>query len=357
MSGQHLHNSSTRQSILEEDTVSVLRASLPWREIDNATVLVTGAAGFLASHIVETLLAMRQCLGYGPKQVVGIVRNIAAARQRFATHHGRDDFLLVAGDVADPNLAVDQPVDVIIHAASPATPKVYLTDPVGVMDANLQGMRNMLAMARHHKSRLLFVSSGEVYGRTATVPTSEADYGYLDLGSVRSCYGEAKRAAEVMGVAWAHQYGMHVGIVRPFHTYGPGVALNDGRVFADFVRDIVSGRDIVMRSEGTAIRAFCYVADAIEGFFTVLLQGSSGEAYNIGNDNAALSVADLAHLLVDLFPDKQLKVIKDLTPRTDNYAASPIDRNIPSIAKARALGWEPRTNPRAGFLRMINSYL
>ena len=354
--GSHPVLGDARRQVVAEDIAAILRADLPWDMLADANVLVTGAGGFLASYLVETLLAMRSRLGFGPARVVGLVRNIAAAERRYAEHCDRDDLQLLHGDVADPALAVPGRLDVIIHAASPATPRVYLTDPVGVLDANLQGMRAMLALARRDNARLLFVSSGEVYGQTPVVPTAEDDYGYLDLQAVRSCYGEAKRAAEVMGVAWAHQYGLHVGIVRPFHTYGPGVALDDGRVFADFVADVIAGRDIVMRSEGTSVRAFCYVADAIEGFFAVLLNGASGTAYNIGNEDAALSIAELAELLVGLFPDKRLHVVRDLTPRGTEYAASPIDRNIPSIARARTLGWEPRVAPREGFFRMVRSY-
>ncbi|MCH2239363.1 MAG: NAD-dependent epimerase/dehydratase family protein [Blastomonas sp.] len=349
-------NGVAHREIVSEDILSILQAQLPWRELEGATILVTGAGGFLASYFVETLLAMQSKFGFGPRQIVGLVRNLDAAEQRFAAHRDRDELCLLKGDVTDSSVAWHSSLDFIVHAASPATPKTYLTNPAGVIDANLMGMRNMLALADRHKSRVLFVSSAEVYGQVETIPIAEADYGYLDLESVRSCYGEAKRAAEVMGVAWAHQFGIHVSIVRPFHTYGPGVALDDGRVFADFVSDIVFGRDIVMRSEGTAVRAFCYVADAIEGFFTVLLKGASGAAYNIGNQNAALSIAELAELLVGLFPEKRLKVVKDETPREASYAVSPVAKNIPAIDKARALGWEPRVGPREGFLRMVTSY-
>jgi UDP-glucuronate decarboxylase len=347
--------SSTLRQILDEDAASVLRAPLPWEELKEATVLVTGAGGFLASSLVEALLAMRHVHGFGPRCIFGLVRNAASARRRYSDHRDRDDLQLIEGDVGDPALSLPA-VDIIVHAASPATPRVYLVDPVGVIDANLRGMRAMLALARRDGAQLLFVSSGEVYGQTATVPTGETDYGYLDLETVRSCYGEAKRAAEVMGVAWAHQYGLHVGIVRPFHTYGPGVALDDGRVFADFVADVVAGRDIVMRSEGTAVRAFCYVSDAVEGFFTVLHKGRSGMAYNIGNETAALSISALADLLAGLYPEKGLSVRRELASRGMDYAPSPIDRNIPSIDRARALGWEPSIGPEEGFARMVRSY-
>jgi UDP-glucuronate decarboxylase len=343
-------------AIVEVDIATILDTSLPWERLADTSVLVTGAAGFLATYMVETLLAMRERLGFGPRRVIGLVRSISRAEQRYARHLGRSDFCLLESDVADPALRISEPVDVIIHAASPATPRVYRTDPVAVLDANLQGMRTMLAVARRDKASLLFISSGEVYGQARVVPTGESDYGYLDLADVRSCYGEAKRAAEVMGVAWAHQFDVAVRIVRPFHTYGPGVALDDGRVFADFVGDVLAGRDIVMRSGGSAVRAFCYIADAVAGFFTVLFKGERAAAYNIGSDTSALTIADLAQLLAALFPEKGLKVVQDLTPRGTSYANSPIDQNVPAIDRARALGWAPRVTPEEGFRRMVQSY-
>lgn len=347
---------STLRRIVDEDVATILRTDLPWHALDGAVVLITGAGGFLPSYMVETLLAMREQLGFGPKTVFGLVRNHESARRRFVDHVNRTDLILLQGDVRDPLPPVAAAADVIIHAASPATPRIYMSDPTGVLDANLLGTRAMLEAARVTGARALFVSSGEVYGSTDTVPTGEEDYGYLDLAAVRTCYGEAKRAAEAMCVAWAHQHGVHVSIVRPFHTYGPGVALDDGRVFADFVADIIDGRDIVMRSEGTATRAFCYVGDAVAGFFSVLLVGGSGVAYNVGNPGATLSIAELAQLLVELVPEKKLKVIRDLAPRSDGYAVSPIDCNAPAITRARSLGWEPHTTPQEGFMRMIRSY-
>lgn len=346
----------THRRIVAEDTGAILQAALPWRMLEDASILVTGAGGFLASYIVETLLAMRRELGFGPKMVSGMVRNIEAANRRYADHSGRTDFRLFKADVAEYPPTITPSVDFIIHAASLATPKAYLVDPAGVLDANLQGMRAMLTLARRDNSRILFVSSGEVYGQAEIVPTAENDYGYVDIQAVRSCYAEAKRAAETMGVAWAHQFGLHVGIVRPFHTYGPGVSLNDGRVFADFVADVLADRDIVMRSDGTAVRAFCYVADATEGFFTVLLKGENATAYNIGNAAAALSISELADMLVALFPEKKLRIIRDLAPRGTEYAPSPINRNIPCIDRVRALGWAPRVMPEEGFSRMVRSY-
>ena len=352
---RHLIATPARRRVVAEDVVRILDADLPWGDLDGKVILISGANGFLATYLIEAMLGMRAALGVGPARMIGIVRTRANAEARFAHHAGRDDLLFIEASVED-NFAVDGPVDFIVHAASPASSRFYLTDPVGVMKANLDGTRNLLDLARCKNSRFLFVSSGEVYGQTERVPTGEADYGFLEPATVRSCYGESKRAGETMCVCWGHQYGLQVSIVRPFHTYGPGLALDDGRVFADFVADIVAGRDIVVRGDGLATRAFCYVTDAIAGFLTILLKGETATPYNIGNQDAEISMKDLAETLVGLFPAKGLKVAFDTSERTSAYAVSPIARNAPDITRARKLGWSPTTTIPEGFARMVKSY-
>jgi len=188
------------------------------------------------------------------------------------------------------------------------------------------------------------------------IPTRETDYGYIDPTSVRSCYQESKRMGETMCVSWYHQYGVPVKIVRPFHTYGPAMSLTDGRVFADFVADVAGNHDIVMKSDGSAVRAFCYIADAVAGFFTVLLMGQNGQAYNIGNENGRISILDLAKVLVGLFPEKALRIVADTSAPQTGYLKSSISVNCPDISKARALGWEPHTGIEQGFRRTIESF-
>ena len=153
-----------------------------------------------------------------------------------------------------------------------------------------------------------------------------------------------------MCVSWFRQYGVPASIVRPFHTYGPGMRLDDGRVFADFVADIVHGRDLVVKSDGSARRPFCYLSDAVGGFFTVLLKGEPGEAYNVGNDRSEISIRGLAELLVSLFPDKGLRV------RIEGYQETSVVRVCPDISRIRGLGWNPGTSLEQGFLRTVWSY-
>lgn len=261
-------------------------------------------------------------------------------------------------DVVAP-LAYPGPIDYIIHAASQASPKYFGVDPAGTVLANTRGTLNLLALGVEKEVKsFLFFSSGEVYGQVdpLKIPIKENDFGYVDPTDIRSCYAEGKRAGETMCVAWHHQYGVPAKIVRPFHTYGPGMQLNDGRVFADFVRDILQGHDIIMKGEGRAVRPFCYLADATAGFFTVLLKGEDANAYNIGNNKAEISIADLADTLVRLFPERKLRVIRQNRTLDQGYLESPISRNCPDISKVSRLGWTPSTTVEEGFARTIRSY-
>ena len=237
-----------------DDLQRLANADLPWDLLAGKSLLVSGGAGFLGSYLVRALLLAnrRHALGL---RLLCLVRQCARAQQRL--HAWLDDpaLTLFEHDLQHP-LTHDLPVaDWIIHGASQASPKFYGSDPVGTLLANTSGTHHLLQHAQRSQSqRFLFFSSGEVYGQPAQAqqPIGETDYGYLDPMQVRSCYAESKRLGETLCVAWAHQYGLHTSVVRPFHTYGPGMALDDGRVFADFVADVVAARDIVLHSDGLA---------------------------------------------------------------------------------------------------------
>ena len=291
-------------------------------------------------------------------RVIGLARNREKARRRFAHLLDRQDFAIVIQDVTAP-ATVPVPCDFIIHGASQASPKYYGSDPVGTLAANSLGTYNLLSFARDCRSEgFLFMSSGDVYGEVdpANIPNGENAYGYLDPTLVRSCYGESKRMGETMCAAFNHQFGVPTKIVRPGHTYGPGFALDDGRVFADFVANIVRREDIVMKSDGSARRAFCYLADAVLAFFTVLLKGERGQAYNVGNESCEISVGELAKLLVNLFPERGLSARFDTRPAPAGYIQSTSHRGSLDTSKLRGLGWRPTTNLADGFKRTVMSF-
>lgn len=350
--------SSKRNPIIEEDVARIAASDLPWRQFSGKSILIAGANGLLPAYTVETLTYLNEVDASMRCRVIGLARNREKAESRFAHLLGRPDFSLLIQDVCSP-VAIEDKVDFIVHAASQASPKYYGKDPVGTLSANTLGTHNLLLLARNRGvESFLFLSSGDVYGRVedSKIPTREDWYGYLDPAEVRSCYGESKRLGETMCVAWHHQYGVPAKMVRPTHTYGPGMALDDGRVFADFVANVVRREDIVLRSQGTARRAFCYLADATLAFFTVLLKGKAGQAYNVGNEDCEISVRQLAEILAGLFPERKLGV-RFLPGFTESgYIQSKIDRGSLDTSKIRELGWRPTTGIEEGFRRTIVSF-
>jgi dTDP-glucose 4,6-dehydratase len=188
------------------------------------------------------------------------------------------------------------------------------------------------------------------------VRLNETSYGALDPTVVRTCYAEGKRFGEALCTAWFHEYRLPTYIVRPFHTYGPGLQPDDGRVFADFAFNVIRGENIVMTSDGSARRAFCYVTDAIAGFFTVLLTGNAATAYNVANSAADLSLIEFAELLINLYPEKRLVVERRKRPSGSTYVPSSFSSVLPDTSRLAALGWCASVDPLTGFRRMIEAY-
>lgn len=351
-------NHQDTNPIISSDIRTIASTALDWSQLKQKVILITGGSGFLASYLVKSLLTANDLHGLG-LQIICIARRQQSVNQRLAGFLSHPGLRVILHDISEP-LPPDFPAsDIIIHSASQASPKYYGVDPVGTLMANAAGTMYLLNHACKYKSsHFLFFSSGEVYGsqNNPGLLITESDYGYLDSMQVRSCYAESKRIGETMCAAWSHQHGLHTSVVRPFHTYGPGMALDDGRVFADFVADVVHGRDIVLKSDGLATRPFCYIADASLGFLIVLMKGNSAEAYNVANPSAEISMKDLAYTLAGLYPERGIGV-KFESPDADNsYLKSPVLRSCPSIAKVIKLGWEPSVGIKEGFARTIQAY-
>lgn len=348
----------TANLIIKEDLMTIYNSNIDWTQFFNTTTLITGANGFLPAYIVESLLYLNFINPKNNVKIICLVRSIDNARIRFADYVEDSNIEFIVQDVSD-SINLTKKVDYIIHAASQASPKFYGIDPVGTLKANVLGTMNLLNFAKNNKIKsFLYFSSGEVYGELESeqIPMKEDTYGYINPTNVRSCYAESKRMGENICVSYHHQFGVAAKIVRPFHTYGPKMKLDDGRVYADFVSDILNGQDICMHSDGTAARAFCYLTDATVGFLKILLEGKNGEAYNVGNPNEEHSILELAEMLVTLYPEKGLKVIKQLNKDNNNYLKSPLKRNSPNISKISELNWSPLVSIKDGFERTIESY-
>ena len=346
-----------RNSIVENDLEFIINSDNIWNSLEGKNILISGASGFLPSYMVETILYLNETRFNDKTNIFAVVRNEEKALKRFSNYRDRKELKFIIQDVCNP-LNINDEIHYIIHAASQASPKFYKKDPVGTLSPNIIGTHNLLEMAREKNVKgFLFFSSGEVYGEIeeSMIPTKEKNYGYVDPQDIRSSYVESKRMGETMCISWFKQYRVPAKIVRPFHTYGPGMNLNDGRIFADFVYNLLKREDVVIKSDGKAVRAFCYLADATAGFFTVLLKGKNGEAYNVGNDKCEINIIELAKKLVNLFPEYKLRVVLEKRQNSD-YLESKIVRSCPDTFKISSIGWKPKYSIEEGFKRTIKSF-
>ncbi len=338
-------------AVIARDLDEILDRDLPWSELAGCSVLVTGASGMLPSYAVYTLLALNDRHGLGIT-VHGLVRNGEKARRLLADILDRPDFHLVVQDVSAP-LELDGPVDYVIHGASAARPALHGSQPVSTIKANLLGTFNLLDLCVEKGSRgFVLMSSAEVYGAQAleTELIDEQSYGGFDILNPRACYAEGKRAAETICVTYQAQYGITCRAVRFGHIYGPGMALDDGRVQADFAANVVNGKDIVLNSDGSGVRTYTYVADAIAGMFYALLRGDQ-VAYNVADPAGLVSIRRLAELFTEVHPERGLRL--RFSNESDERSYSLTKKQGLDSAKLAALGWSPVVDLPAGLHRMV----
>ena len=347
-------------TIIQEDLEKIINfKAVDWKFFQGKTVLISGANGMLPSYMVETLLYLNEKCDYHVK-VVALVRNLEKAHKCFSEHIQNTALEFLVQDVAEP-IKYKGDIHFIVHAASQAAPSYYGVDPVGTFKANTLGTINMLELAKEkHVEGFLYFSTGAVYGNVSNESALlvEDKQGCVNTLDVRNCYAESKRAGENACICYYYQYGVPVKIVRIFHTFGPKVNLNDGRVFSDFCKNILNNQDIVLKSDGLAKRPFCYVADAVIAYFMVLLHGEVAKAYNVGGDQAhEISIKDLSEMLVNLYPERNLKLVYDINPNDITYAKmrTPQQQIIPDLSRIQSLGWTQSYSVRDCFDRTIRA--
>lgn len=339
--------------VITADVAEIVGRALPWEQLSGSTVLVTGASGMLPSYCVYTLLALNDRFGAGIT-VHGLVRNEGKARHILAGVLDRPEFHLVVQDVSAP-VELDGPLDFVIHGASAARPALHGADPVGTMRANLLGTLNLLDLCVAKGTRgFVLMSSAEVYGAqpAGTELIDEQSYGGFDILNPRACYSEGKRAAETISAVYQAQHGIRARIARFGHVYGPGMALDDGRVQADFAANVVAGKDIVLNSDGTSMRTYTYVGDAVAGMFYALLLGPE-TAYNVADPAGFVSIRELARLFTEVRPERglQLRFTNDIDAR----AYSLVKGQGLDSKRLLDLGWAPVVSLRVGLDRMVSN--
>jgi UDP-glucuronate decarboxylase len=358
------------QQLLDED-LSEIGADLAeeFDRMSGGRLLITGGGGFLGYYLVQSVLYWNRGRSplIPPIDVTVYDNYMRGVPAWLEGLRSEPHLQVVRHDMIRPLPKGLGHFDWIIHAAGIASPIHYRAQPLKCIDANINGLRHLLdygvaeAAAGRPLRGFLFYSSSEIYGDPdpRAIPTPETYPGNVSCTGPRACYDESKRFGETLCVTFARQHGLPVKIARPFNNYGPGLKIDDGRVIADFARDVLAGRDIVMRSDGRPTRTFCYATDAIAGYYKALVRGGPGEPYNIGIDRPEISMAQLAELTVAaagrLFGYRG-KVTRQASAEADYLVDNP-NRRCPLIDKARReLGYAPRVLVEDGIARALTWY-
>ncbi len=339
-----------------------------FRQMAGKNLLIVGGAGFLGYYLVQSVLHWNQGVQNSDRIRLTIYDSYIRGVPPWLTKLRANEALsLVRHDITKPMPEGAGDFQYLIHAASIASPAYYRKHPIETIDANVTGFRNLLEYCRRQQDAgrrvdgLLYFSSSEIYGDPTpdNIPTPETYRGNVSCTGPRACYDEAKRFCETLCVNFTAQYGLPVKIARPFNNYGPGLKITDRRVLPDFARDIFAGRDIVLLSDGSPTRTFCYVADAIVGYYKVLVKGHRGESYNIGVESPEISITEVAERMVRLARDLfgySGSVVRRASDDADYLVDNPT-RRCPVIAKARAhLGFNPIISLDEGLKRSLVWY-
>ena len=297
-------------------------------------VLVTGGAGFVGSHLCDLLLACEH-------EVIALDNYYTGSRDNLQGLLGHPRFELLLGDVEQ---AFELKVNKIYNLACPASPVHYQRDPVKTVRTNILGAINVLDLAKKTGARVLQASTSEVYGDPQEHPQKESYWGHVNPVGVRACYDEGKRAAETLFYDYHRQHGVDVRVARIFNTYGPRMALDDGRVVSNFIVSALQNKPLTVYGDGSQTRSFCYVADLVGGLMT-LMESDYKQPVNLGNP-LEFSMLELAQMVIKMTGSKSKIVFKDL-PFDD-----PKQRQ-PDIGIAKSLGWEPKVDVHVGLQTTI----
>jgi dTDP-glucose 4,6-dehydratase len=305
-------------------------------------ILLTGAAGFLGSHLCDRLLS-------DGHHVIGMDNLLTGKVENIAHLAGRDDFAFIKHDVTN-FIYIAGHVDAVMHFASPASPIDYLNYPIQTLKVGALGTHNALGVAKDKNARFLLASTSEIYGNPLVHPQTEDYAGNVDTIGPRGVYDEAKRFAEAMVMAYHRTHGIDTKIARIFNTYGPRMRLDDGRVVPNFIGQALRGESLTVYGDGSQTRSFCYVSDLVDGIYR-LLMSDYNEPVNIGNPSE-ISILEFADVVNTLTHNPAGIVMK----ANQRIEGDPQTRR-PDITRAQnVLGWEPAIDLRAGLQRTIDHF-
>lgn len=319
------------------------------------SILITGATGMVCSSVVDIIVWLNRHKGAEIKLCLA-GRSKERIIKRFYRVLTQNEFQFIQYDATKPQY-LDLSVDYTIHGASNANPAIFAKEPVETLLGNIIGLKSVLDAAMlNKKSRLLYISSSEVYGIKpdgGMRPYKEDEYGYIDILNPRACYPNGKRTAETLCAAYAQEYGVDFVTVRLGHIYGPSITNADSRASAAFTRDVVAGRNIVMKSDGAQLRSYCYTLDCASAILTVLINGKSLEAYNISNRESIVSIRDMAN---ELSKAGSVKVVFENPSDAETRSYNLMKNSGLDSTKIELLGWKAVFDLREGAKRTIQFY-
>lgn len=326
---------------------------LPWEKLQGKSVMLSGATGLIGSFFVDVVLEknLRNCLDC---TVFVLGRNEEKAKHRFRKYVHDPHFVYIPYDVRHPLVCdgIDS-VDYVLHLAANTHPMLYAMDPIGTITTNIIGLQNLLEFAiEHHASRFVFASSNEIYGENrGDVELFDENYcGYINCNTLRAGYPESKRCGEALCQAYKVQKGLDVVIARFTRSYGPTMSMSDTKAVSQFIKNCIAGEDIVLKSDGTQLYSYTYMADAVSGLLWILLAGETGEAYNISEEHSDILLKDLAAIIAGI---KEKKVVFELPNAVEAIGYSKATKARLDGQKLQSLGWKPKYDIQSGMRRTI----
>lgn len=336
----------SNKDIYVDDLNYISNLNLPWHQLNNSTILVTGATGMIGTFLIDSLL-------YKSNQenlnitIYALGRNEHRAQDRFKEYYNQDNFIFIKQDVNEP-FTFNYPVDYIFHCASNTHPKQYSTDPIGTITTNILGTKNILDYAINNQTKkVVFLSSVEIYGENrGDVDQFDEQYcGYIDCNTLRAGYPEGKRAGEALCQAYLEKYDLDIVIPRICRVYGPTLLDSDTKALTQFIKNAVNKEDIVLKSEGNQYYSYCHVTDVISALLYSLFKGIKGQAYNVADEDSDIHLKDLAALLAKY---SNTKVIFDLPDETERKGFSKATKALLNSNKMKDLGWSCKYNIETG---------
>lgn len=343
---------SANKDVLQEDLAAVSQADyIPWNQLQGRSVLVTGGTGLIGSTVIKVLCYANTVKNLRLK-IFALVRNLEKAERMLG--HENEVLHFVQGSV-EKLPEINEPVDYIIHGASPTASLFFVEHPVETIQIAVQGTSNLLELAKEKAVKsFIYLSSMEVYGAPqADTLIPEFQGCTLDSMVVRSCYPIAKRLCENLCASYAQEYDVPAKVIRLAQTFGPGVLKDDKRVFAEFARDAMEGKDIVLQTGGTSKREYLYTADATTAILTVLLKGQDGQAYNAGNPGTYCSITEMAKLVADSIAKKKIQVKIPKCEGNKDFKFPPAHHLYLDVERLENLGWRPQKSLKEMYLRMM----